>query len=216
MRKLNAGKYASKVGVRLPLVVNDSSSLMDYLRLFISSVCETPFDLTMGTLLNIVPRSVVVWDRLPEEEKGPFNFTLSAKKGLPTSRYDLAGRNLYPEEYWVTIDETSPLMPSGIMHLLVAIGFGEHLYPKEALKDPLYRYKENEAPQECCYDCRSPSMHAVDFDCGSKVWNKIKPVDSETLYGELCLTCAVNRIQAYNRLNPKDSIHGASFSVTFN
>lgn len=216
MLKLNAGKYASAIGITLPLTVKDNSSLIDYLRLFISSVCDEPYTRPTGTLLNILPRAVVASAKLTPQQLGQFEFTMSAEKGLPSIRYDLSSSGEYPESSWVVIDEYSTIMPPEIRHLLVSVGFGIHVRPDGAMKDPLYRYSEADAPWEACFDCRTPSMTAVDYNCGSKIWDKIKPIDSKTLYGELCLTCAVNRIQAYNRLNPKDVIYGASFSVNFN
>lgn len=56
-----------------------------------------------------------------------------------------------------------------------------------------WKYTDDERPQGCCYDCRTPYHAFQDMIIPDKYWDKINPTYHDGA-GLLCPTCIINRL----------------------
>lgn len=57
-----------------------------------------------------------------------------------------------------------------------------------------WRYKDNERPNGCCYDCRMKYSEFPDLIIEDELWELINPTTHEGA-GLLCPTCILNRLK---------------------
>ena len=61
-----------------------------------------------------------------------------------------------------------------------------------------WKYRDNEKPQGCCYDCRMKYSEFPDMIIPNELWELINPTEQEGS-GLLCPTCISNRLDYLNK-----------------